>query len=82
MAFQSSQIIDIKTCPACQGKGCLSCGQFGVVGEIDHQKLIFNLPNSIETGIRKEQFKDLLLKRGLIVFVLIILIIFSWIIIL
>lgn len=80
MAFQAAQLLDIQTCPVCQGKGCQACGQFGVYAELEKQKLIFPLPGYLETGVRRHQHQTLWIKRSLLVLATLMIIIISWLI--
>ncbi|MBU0619178.1 hypothetical protein KKD62_03000 [Patescibacteria group bacterium] len=78
MTFQPGQIIKTEACPVCQGKGCTSCGQFGMTGQLENQKLVFNLPGFFDLATHQYHKKTALIRRIILILTAILLIIVSW----
>ncbi len=78
MAFQSTQPVQVVVCPSCSGKGCSECGNFGVYGLGADKTLIFTLPPFINLEKRLQVKKIYLVKRVVVLFVFLLLLVFAW----
>ncbi|MFH0942699.1 MAG: hypothetical protein V1810_00850 [Candidatus Beckwithbacteria bacterium] len=78
MSFEPAQPISVITCDKCQGQGCPACDQQGVYALQDDQPIVFNLPGFIDLKARRFQKKLFLIKRLVLLFLVLTIILFAW----
>jgi len=78
MSFEPASPISIITCEKCQGAGCRQCSNHGIYALQDNQTIVFNLPDFIDLKARRFLKKLLIIKRVILIFITLSLIIITW----